>query len=1220
MDIEWTLLEKNMRDLSTSETWWLAPTPRQKIAWLIILPTLLLPGLFGWGQGVFRGTLEGYVWMHPLFNVAHIVLAGQLFALCRRAYRDHSPGASVWLTWLLFGVIWLDLSHMFADQVLARGRWAAGDDLALLFWTSSRFLMTLALLLLGLESLSPSPNWFVLRNRGLVGVAMVLALFIGWFEFGGTNLELVRSCSVGLILLQGCAAMLLLNRYVQTQWHRTPYFLLASLTLLVGSGLELMGAFQWDWCFWLGHVYCLAAYFCLYQGVYLEFLHAPYQELVRSQQELAVLRTKLEALFECAADGVLVVSPQGHIERVNQRLCEMFGYTEAELLGHTVEMLVPEAFRQQHQQLRQLIFNTISGPRLMGQRALQGRRRDASAFPVEVALSPVIVNGQRLGTMALVRDVSVRDAVQEKLRINETRFRGYVENTPDLIWEIDGQEHLSYISPQSMGLLGYGPEELHGQPFHLLLGSVGFWTERIRQQKPIHNMLHGFFHRNGQVVMVETNAKPQYDATGKRVGCLCISRDVRPRMRHEAALQASERRFQRAFDHAPIGMALVDLQWHWKKINRSLLELVDYQESELLGRSLFDLLDPGDHASVNALAQAARTRAPIHPPLELLMMTRSGAPLWLELTANWMESADAAGHYVVQTVDVTRRVEDDQRIRLLSSIVEQSSDLIGVLHQDLRLTYLNAAGRRALGILADEPVEPLNLQQFQSAEMLQPQLAPELLAQGHWEGEVVWQARNGTTRQTLQTIQLHRNVDGEAAYLSIVARDISTRIEYEAMLRRQAECDALTGLPNRTVLGRLLATGIAEAAARGVLLAVVYLEMGNIKRVNEMMGHASGDELVLLAARRLNLALGEDDLLVRTSGESFVMALKAPDLHYLLQEISRLLEVFESPFGLGGREILVHAHAGICVYPYNLDRPDELLRKADVAMYRAKSKGRNQFQFYAEDMDREIRAAIDLEAELRMALEHQQLELFLQAKVDGRSGRIVGAEALMRWRHPVRGLLAPGLFIPAAERTGVIKRIDEWAIAEACRLLHGLDDEWGELSIAVNISAHQFLYGDLADHLELQIRRYGVAPSRLELEITETAMIQDPDSALALLKNLQAMGLRIALDDFGTGYSSLSYLKRFPVDVLKIDRSFVMDLCQDSADSHIVRAVVDLAEGLDIAVVAEGVETAAQAQYLLESGCVFMQGYLFAKPLPVRDFLLLLNDRNGQSKVPAHAE
>ncbi len=459
-----------------------------------------------------------------------------------------------------------------------------------------------------------------------------------------------------------------------------------------------------------------------------------------------------------------------------------------------------------------------------------------------------------------------------------------------------------------------------------------------------------------------------------------------------------------------------------------------------------------------------------------------------------------------------------------------------------------------------------------------------------------------------------------------LVRDITERKNAEAEIFNLAYYDELTELPNRELFSQSLERTIDRAQKDDQKFAILFVDLDRFKRINDTLGHSIGDQLLKDVANRLakcirstdsvsSVQRSSDDTirLARLGGDEFVIKLYGIDSENTVTAIAdRIIKELSPPFNCGGHQFVVTPSIGIAMYPQDGTSGEQLLMNADSAMYSAKNVGRNNFKFYSETMRTKSLHRLDMESLLRAAIDKEQFSLHFQPKLAAKSCEIVGAEALLRWQHPVRGNIQPDEFIPIAEETGLIIPMGQWVLQSACREV----TKWrgtpvGAIPISVNISSHQFRDGRLVDDVMEAVEQAGIQPSLLELEITESAMLQDVERTLTQLKALKNFGVSLSIDDFGTGYSSLSYLKRFPIDTIKIDRSFVKDLHQDGDDAAICAAILAMSQQLGLNVVAEGVETREQLEFLYRHGCNHIQGYLFGKPQSSADFLNLLNCLSG---------
>ncbi len=442
------------------------------------------------------------------------------------------------------------------------------------------------------------------------------------------------------------------------------------------------------------------------------------------------------------------------------------------------------------------------------------------------------------------------------------------------------------------------------------------------------------------------------------------------------------------------------------------------------------------------------------------------------------------------------------------------------------------------------------------------------------------------------------NDAGDVSKVVLISRDVTERKQSEARIQYLAHSDKLTGLPNRTLLAERIGQAMAQSDREGHYLALLFIDLDHFKTINDSLGHEVGDRLLKQVAARLTQCMRRSDFLARLGGDEFLMALSGvkhgQDAAQVAQKIVASIAL---PCQVGEHVLNTSCSVGISIYPGDGQDVQSLMRKADMAMYHAKERGRNHYQFFSREMDARAAERLQLHNALQRALEREEFELHYQPYIEFASGHITGVEALIRWRHPELGLLLPHRFIPLAEETGIIVPIGEWVLRTACQQMKSWQAQgMGHLRIAVNLSARQFHRSDLGQQIVAALRETALPPQMLDLEITESMAMQDPERAKALLHELRAMGVGLTIDDFGTGYSSLSYLRGFPIRCLKIDRSFVDGIPEDSNDAAITRATIALAKSLGLSVIAEGVETVAQQLFLTQAGCEQGQGYLFGRP------------------------
>jgi diguanylate cyclase (GGDEF)-like protein/PAS domain S-box-containing protein len=565
------------------------------------------------------------------------------------------------------------------------------------------------------------------------------------------------------------------------------------------------------------------------------------------------------------------------------------------------------------------------------------------------------------------------------------------------------------------------------------------------------------------------------------------------------------------------------------------------------------------------------------------------------------------------------RIDERHRLGLAALVFSEVSDGVLVTDASARILDVNPAFCKITGYTREEVIgrNPRMMKSDRHDPAFYAAMWRSLHVEGRWQGEVWDRRKSGELYAKWLSITTVRNSLGAVTHYVGIFSDITHAKGGDDRVEQATHTDGLTGLPNRVLFRERLRRGMMGARLRSAMLAVLFLDIDDFQRINCGLGHCAGDELLHAVGERISAVLRETDTVARLSEDEFAIVLADVDDPTDVAIVARkLVGTFCEPFRVANQDVSVTASVGVALFPDDASDMESLLRDADVAMYHAKQAGRDTYRFFSADMHTRAAQHVSLESDLRRAVEQGEFVLHYQPRIDVKSGDVCGVEALIRWMHPRLGLIPPARFIPIAEQTRLIVPIGEWVLREACRQARAWDaDGLGKISVSVNLSAVQFNRRELARDIGSVLMATGLAPELLEVELTESIAMRSPQATIETLVELRAMGVRAAIDDFGTGYSSLSYLKRFPIDALKIDRSFVRDLVDDPDDANIARAIIGLAHNLRLRVVAEGVETPLQQQFLVQSGCDELQGYLTGRPMAPEKVVTLL--RETQSMLPA---
>ncbi|HEX5614154.1 MAG TPA: PAS domain S-box protein [Acidimicrobiia bacterium] len=808
-------------------------------------------------------------------------------------------------------------------------------------------------------------------------------------------------------------------------------------------------------------------------------------------QALEESERRFHAVVRHASEVVLLLDGQGIVRYASAALVPTTGWRPEDLIGSSgLELVHPDDLDRLVAEVAPL-FAQPGAQHLVEYRLRNrmGAWRHCESLFVNMLAEPAV------GRVALyVRDITARKEMADALGWSEQRFRSLVANSSDvtLVYREDGV--ITYVSPSIERVMGYDPAEQVGRPIRefihpddLLMARE--WLDELLSVPGSRSMREiRMIRADGQCKTFEASITNLVDdaAIG---GLVANARDISDRKAAEAARADSEARFRSAFESAPIGMALQDLDGRFLMVNRALCELLGYSPEELMDRNGLDLTHP-DHRDEQLAMRARVQRGELSSyQLEKRFVRSDGGIVWAKLSVSCIADGDGAPHYAIaQIEDITGRRRDEER------------------------------------------------------------------------------------------------------------------------LTHQALHDALTGLPNRALLLDRLAHALDRHEV-GSPTAVLFCDLDRFKVVNDSDGHQVGDRLLVECGERLRGVVRQGDTVARFGGDEFVIL--ATGLQQRDEAIAiarRVLAALEAAFVIDGREFFVSTSIGIA-FADGGSGPDDLVRDADAAMYRAKERGRGSFVVFEPEMRSSAQARAELERSLRRALDGGELRLHYQPLVEIGSGAVVGAEALVRWAHPDRGLVPPGEFVPLAEDTGLILPLGRWVVAEACERVARWERDAllpAGFRVTVNLSLRQLAEPGFAGEVAATMRRAGVDPARLCFEVTESALADDGGVAVSALRSLRGLGVGLAIDDFGTGYSALSHLKRFPFDTIKIDRSFIDGLGRDAEDEAIVAAIIGIARALGLDVIAEGIETSEQADALVARGVHVGQGFLYSPAVPEHLFVQLL--------------
>ncbi len=687
------------------------------------------------------------------------------------------------------------------------------------------------------------------------------------------------------------------------------------------------------------------------------------------------------------------------------------------------------------------------------------------------------------------------------------------------------------------------------------------------------------------------------------------------RRSHELSLTEEKyRRQTQMLDQIQDSVITMDLAGYITSWNNGAARLFGYSAEEAIGRNiLFLYVDESEEdAQIDDDFLEHGGRA-----MEVRRRRKSGEIFWASLSLSPMQDAEGQAIGLIgYLTDITDRLATAEMLRLHARIFQNSEEGILIADAQQNIVSVNDAFSRITGY-AEKEILGRPMRMFdtdQQGEGFYNRMWDEIRSSGNWKGEMLELKKSGECYAKWASISAMKNDQNKLTHYFSIFSDISEKKRVEERINYLAYYDDLTGLPNRSHLNSLVSQTLVEAKRNGDSGALLFIDLNRFKPINDTLGHEVGDRLLKQVGERFRNALRRSDVVARIGGDEFVAGLfSITRREHASIAAQKLLTTLEEPFLIDGNELHMGASIGISVYPDDGNDTETLLRYADLAMYRAKQARQSGFMFYSLEMNQRSVNRLMIENGLRQALDRGELLLYYQPKVNITNGAIVGAEALLRWRHPERGMVAPDEFIPVAEETGLIVQIGDWVLEQACiQALAWQQADMPTFTIAVNVSARQ-MSARLPRLISALLSRFGLSPEWLELELTESMMMHRADGVIELMNELHAMVITLSLDDFGTGFSSLSYLKRFPIDTLKIDRAFVSGIPADSGDCAIAGAIVSMAKQLGHKVIAEGVETTEQLAFLSGLGCDEIQGYLFSRPLPAKEFEALL--RSGRRLI-----
>ena len=936
------------------------------------------------------------------------------------------------------------------------------------------------------------------------------------------------------------------------------------------------------------------------------------REVIDTSYRLDELTREQQELLELARGFVFRLDHNGWLTDVSPGACEVTGYGADELRRRYDTLLSDNPINAA---AREAVERVLRQGGAVPAILLEIIHRAGGRVMLELNVKPLHADDGPTGLSGVARDVTDRIAMEQALRTNEERLRTLINATPDIICFKDGAGRWLEANEAELELFGLEEADYRGKsdaeladyvaPYYGdvfrsgLLRDEDVWRSGIASRSE-----HAVPTPSGESFVYDVIKVPLFDAAGSRKAMVVLGRDITAKRRAEQALMRSAQEWSYAMNLMEDAIVMLDLDGCVVRSNRAFFHMTGLSPEQVIGHDIGIVLKP--------LPPRLR-ETESHDQFFIMEADEAGNPSGRPVEVMVKIIHDEAGGMTGRLVgfhDLSRSRQTEEQLRLAASVFEGSQEGIAIMGPDHRIIDANQAfgqitGYSATEVLAKELGDLLVNEQFdvQSHDLLWQQVDSD----GSWQGEVWYRRDDGEVFPAWQSLSAVKNKQGQVIRYIGQFTDISEKKASEARIQRLAHYDLLTDLPNRVLLHDRLRNALERMRRAGGMLAVLFVDLDRFKNVNDSLGHPVGDRLLQGVAHRFSAVIREQDTVARLGGDEFLIILEGiGSAQHAAQVAHKLLETLHEPVVIERREIFIGASIGISLFPSDGGDTETLIKNADTAMYRAKEQGRNNYQYYTAQLTLLSLERFELESALRRALERNELLLHYQPQIAADGEHFIGAEALVRWRHPEKGLIPPDKFIPLAEETGLIEPIGRWVLMTACRQAKQWQENALPLRIAVNLSGQQIIHGDVVGTIREVLKESGLEPRLLELEITEGFVLSHAETGVRTLGLLKSLGIGLAIDDFGTGYSSLSYLKRLPVDRLKIDKSFVQGVPADRDDASIVTTIIAMARSLGLEVIAEGVEEAAQRDFLRQQGCGEFQGFFFSRPLPVDEFEQLL--------------
>lgn len=1190
---------------------------------------LLLIQLVAWLLPAWPNSkgIPNYIPWHDIMEAISIVISMMVFAVGWNSKNKNLSGNVVLLASVFFSVGVIDFFHTVTYVGMPEFFSPNDAQKHLNYWLSARLLAAIVLLVIVVREWKPLVSR--ITRYIIFSSLLIFTLSLNWavtyhqnwfpdtFIPGQGLTPFKKNFEYLIILINLVTAGILLGKMRKPQPYKIVMLFGAVCTLTMSEYFftiytTMLGSYNI-----LGHIYKVIAYLLLYRAIVVEVIEDPYNLLEIAKNELAESETRFRHILEQAPIGIVTNDFEGHFIKVNEAFSRMLGYAKEELEALSFQDVShPDDKTLSYGDRQKLLDGAIVSYQLVKRYI----HRDGHVVWGQLTSSvEKDIRGEPF-FIAQVEDITERKQAADALQHSRDIFQAIQLSITESIFLLDINGIVLAINPTAAQRLGKRPNEVMGQNVFNFFPAEVADARRTIAEEVFRTIQPKTFEdaRNGKVF--SSSYYPVISAQGQCEAVVVVGTDITERKQAEQLVHQSNKEKQQILESTGEGIYGIDTEGHCIFANSAASRMLGFEVSEMIGKDMHALIHhhhkDGSPYLVNEchIYKAFRAGEFIKNDSEVFWR-KDQTPVPVEYLSSPMKDKGIITGAVITFSDITRRKQDEMELHIAATAFE-SQEGISVTDANGIILRVNQAFTTITGYSAEEVIGK-NPRMFKSGRQdasFYVAMWEKINNTGFWEGDIWNRRKNGEIYPEYLTITAVKGSDGFVSNYVATLTDITLTKAAEDEIKHLAFYDPLTLLPNRRLLLDRLRQALASIARSGQTGALLFIDLDNFKTLNDTLGHDIGDLLLQQVAKRLESCVREGDTVARLGGDEFVVMLE--DLSKNSVEAAEQTETI-------GRKILLslnqtyqlasHEHhntpsIGATLFRDHSQPIDDLMKQADIAMYQSKKAGRNTLRFFDPQMQEAVDARAILEADLRKALEKNELEVFYQPIVDCKTGKIHKAEALLRWKHPTRGMISPATFIPLAEELGLILEIGEWVFMQAINTIEHWRNETGRIiQVSVNKSPVQFVRAEQHPWLE-RLANSELPENCIAVEITEGLLITDSDKIRDELLSFQKRGIEVSIDDFGTGFSALSYLNQFDIDYLKIDISFIRSIVENESNRALTEAIIVMAHKLGIKTIAEGVETEAQRDLLIQFGCDYIQGFLYSKPVTATEFMKLIRN------------